>query len=594
MPNLAELLAQAKVLHGAGHLQQAEQLYRQVIASDADNVDAHYLLGAACLSLRRLDEAAASLRRALELSPNHADAHHHLGVTLAHRGCLDEAILSLQNATRLNPHSAEMSKNLRDLLMIRDTRLAIALIGQGKLEEAATCYRRVLELNPDVADTHNNLGTVFRKLGRHDEAVDCFRRALALNPDLVEANYNLGCHLADRDQPIEAVACFRRALAINPGYGPAHDRLGLVLQRQGRFDEAAVCHWRAIELMPDGAEGYNNLGTALAQQSKLEEAVESWRRAVELRPDHAAAHQNRAIALLLLGRFDQGWSEYEWRFGLKGRQEPSLPQPRWTGTPLGGQAILLRSEQGLGDTLQFVRYARLINERGGRVLLECQPPLIRLMASCAGVDQVIAKGNPLPDFDVHVPLLSLPLCFGTTLESIPATVPYLEPDATLVEQWRAELGEPEGLKIGIAWHGSTSNPFNRARSFPLAEFARIGRLDGVRLYSLQMGAGREQLASFSEGNPVIDLGDRLGDFENTAAILRNLDLVITCDSAPAHLAGALGVKVWVALAAVPDWRWMLERGDSPWYPTMRLFRQPRLGDWAGAFEAMEEELKRSG
>jgi hypothetical protein len=276
----------------------------------------------------------------------------------------------------------------------------------------------------------------------------------------------------------------------------------------------------------------------------------------------------------------------------------NFPQPQWDGSPLEGRTILIHAEQGLGDTIQFIRYAPLVKRRGGTVIVECQPVLSQLLAGCPGIDRLIAQGSPLPAFDVHVPLLSLPRIFGTTLADVPAEVPYLFADAALIERWRDELAGVPGVKIGIAWQGNTRFPADCMRSIPLTHFAPLAQVDGVRLFSLQKGPGREQLAATAAYLPVIDLADRLdekaGGFMDTAAVVKNLDLIITSDTAIAHLAGALGVPVWVGLALGADWRYLLGREDSPWYPTMRLFRQTRLGDWDGVFERIASELRANG
>ncbi len=314
---------------------------------------------------------------------------------------------------------------------------------------------------------------------------------------------------------------------------------------------------------------------------------------LQLDPNLADAHLNLAQGLLRSGNFAEGWAEYEWRWQRKGMAEAVLDQPRWTGSPLAGRAILLRSEQGFGDLLQFVRYADLLHRQGGTVIVESPPVLASLMRSCPGVDRVVVHGEPLGEFDVHVPLLSVPGILGTSPETIPAKVPYLWPMQESIERWHEELAAESRLKIGIAWQGNPANLMDAFRSIPLAQFAAIARMRGVQLYSLQSGAGREQLAEVIDDWPIVDFGDGLGDFQTPAAVMRNLDLVISCDSAPAHLAGALGVPVWLAITVVPDWRWMLNRQDSPWYPTMRLFRQTRLGDWGGVFQDIQHALTSS-
>jgi len=292
-----------------------------------------------------------------------------------------------------------------------------------------------------------------------------------------------------------------------------------------------------------------------------------------------------------MGDFEQGWAEYEWRFKCKESSIPAFRQPVWEGTPLDGRAILLYADHGLGDTLQFIRYAPLVRERGGRVILACQQSLARLGMSCPGIEQVIVEGTLLPEFEVYAPLMSLPRILGTTLDSVPAEVPYLTADESLVGQWSRELDPAGGFKIGIAWQGNPRYRRDRERSFRLAQLEPVARLADVRLFSLQKGVGTEQLGEVESRFAATDLGGRLADFMETAAVMRNLDLVITPDTSLAHLAGALGVPVWVALSFSPDWRWLADRLDSPWYPTMRLFRQRTRSDWNDVFERMASELE---
>ncbi len=327
----------------------------------------------------------------------------------------------------------------------------------------------------------------------------------------------------------------------------------------------------------------------LVRLNRFDEAALCYARAIELKPNYADAHMGKGLMALLRGKLVEAWPDYEWRRKLAGRSVP-WPNLCWTGDSLSGRTILLHSEQGHGDSLQFIRYAKLVKQQGGTVIVQCQKSLTRLFATCAGVDQVLAKGEPTPPFDVHASLMSLPAIFRTSLETIPADIPYLSAEPQLAAQWRDELAEEPALKVGIAWQGSPTSVADRARSFPLEHFAGVAAMRGVQLYILQNGTGREQLPEFAGRFPVVDAGPRLGDFYSTAALVCNLDLVITCDSAPAHLAGALGMPVWVALPFQPDWRWMLERTDSPWYPTLRLFRQEQPGDWHGVFRRIEQAL----
>jgi tetratricopeptide (TPR) repeat protein len=534
----------------------------------------------------------AQLQEGLRLapgSPEMVDAlrqtlamqHNQQAVEYAQRRQFDLAEACCRKAIELAPKLALLHGNLGRVLK-----------GQGKLDEAAESFRRAVALDDHIAEAHRNLGQISYKQKNFPEAAARFRRALELQPGLVEPWNELGAALVELGQFPEAEAALRRFVALRPAHAEGMNNLGTALGRQGNFADAADCFRRALELKPDYGEAYFNLGNALKEQNKLEEAVASFRRAVELVPEHVYAQLALGFSLLALGRMTEGWPHYEWRWKMPTMKDVPRHEPRWRGEDLRGRTILVDREQGYGDTLQFVRYAALLKERGARVIVECSQPAAALLKTCPAVDDVTIAGSPLPPFDFAVPLLSLPGILGTTLETIPATVPYLWPDAALVEHWRRELRGDGAFSVGIAWQGNPTHGADEFRSIPLACFEPVVRAAKARVYSLQMGAGREQLAAAAKDWPIGDLGDRLGDFHNTAAIVRNLDLVITCDSAPAHLAGALGVPVWVALAFSPDWRWMVDRDDSPWYPTMRLFRQPRPKDWGAVFAHIAEELRK--
>ncbi len=352
-----------------------------------------------------------------------------------------------------------------------------------------------------------------------------------------------------------------------------------------------ACFHQALRLCPEAADVHTNLGNALREQGRPAESLSCFQEAIRLKPDSIDAHWNRALAWLLLGDFENGWPEYEWRRQIKGFSIRSFPQPGWDGENLTGRTILLHAEQGLGDTLQFIRYASLVKERGGTVLFQCPPLLVRLLASCPGVDRLIPDGEALPPFDVQAPLLSLPAMFHTTLATVPGKVPYLFPEPDLVNGWREKLSHHRGFKIGIVWQGNPRYRSDRYRSLPLTNFAPLGRLTGVELFSLQKGSGPEQVRALGDPFRIVDLADQLDDFAQTAAVMKYLDLIVTADTAVAHLAGSLGVPVWVLLRFAPDWRWLLHRPDSPWYPTMRLFRQERRGDWQPVIQAVTEAVK---
>jgi tetratricopeptide (TPR) repeat protein len=579
MATISEALAVAVQHHQAGRLQAAERIYRQILAVEPNHAVAIHLLGVMASQLGRTAEAASCYRRAVELNPAFAEAHNNLGNALKEQGRPEEAMACYRRALELKPDFVEPYNNLGALLK-----------EQGKLDEAVACYRRALELRPDFPATHNNLGNALKDQDKLDEAVACYRRALELTPDFAEARYNLANALKDQDKLDEAVACYRRVLELKPDYAEAHNNLGNTLRDQGKPDEAAACARRALQWKPDLVEAHYNLGTALKDQGKLDEALACYHRALELKPDYTEAHLSRALTFFLAGDWQQGWSEYQWRWQTKDFIPRHFSQPLWNGEPLAGKTILLHAEQGLGDTIQFVRYAPIVRQCGATVIVECQQPLLGLLEGCPGMDRLIGKGDDLPAFDVHAPLLSVPGILKTTLENVAATIPYLFPKPALIEQWRQRLMGLAGIKIGIAWQGNPKYRGDRFRSIPLRDFAPLAQVPGVRLISLQKGLGTEQLAEVRNRFPVTELGSRLQDFMDTAAVIRSLDLVIACDTAVAHLAGALGADVWVALPLAPDWRWLLDRSDSPWYPTMRLFRQRERGNWQGVFEQIAKAL----
>jgi predicted O-linked N-acetylglucosamine transferase (SPINDLY family) len=444
------------------------------------------------------------------------------------------------------------------------------------------------------SEAWNEQGIKLIEQGRLHEALASFREAVHLRPDNAEALNNLGAALKLQEQFDEAIARYRKALQLKPDFPEAYSNLGNVLRLLGRPGEAVESFQHALRLKPNYAEAQNNLSNALKDQGMVNEALAGYERALELKPDYVEAHLDRAVTWLLLGDFEKGWTEFEWRWQYKDFPPRPFRQPRWDGAPLGGRRILLHAEQGLGDTIQFIRYAASVKERGGRVIVECQPPLLRLLAGCAGIDELIGQGAMLPTFDVHSPLFSLPYVFRTSMTTIPVKIPYLFADPGLTEQWRRELACVRDFKVGICWQGNPRHTWDRLRSISLGQFAPLARLDGVQLFSLQKGPGSEQIkeAVF----PITDLASRFdearGPFMDAAAVMKNLDLVISADTSVAHLAGALGVPVWIALPFLPDWRWLLEREDSPWYPTVRLFRQTNRGSWQEVFERIVAEVEK--
>ena len=460
----------------------------------------------------------------------------------------------------------------------------------GDLSGALRIYREVVEVEPTVVGAWQMISAIHQLEGRLDQAITGYEQVLRLDPDHFEALNNLGVALHSQGQIENALRCLRRALELKPDYADAHSNRGNALQEQGHLDSAEASYVQALQLKPAHFDALNNLGNTLRAQGKVSESVAAYERALQVKPDNPQVRMSRALCWLQMGDFERGWPEYEWRLKCKEFSIPAFRQPLWDGSPLEGRPILLYADHGLGDSIQFIRYAPLVKARGGRVIVACQQPLARIMATCPGVDQVVAEGSLLPEFAVYSPLMSLPGILGTSLASVPAEVPYLSADTALVENWHRELEQSGGFRIGIAWQGNPQYRRDHQRSYRLVQLEPLARVAGVRLFSLQKGFGTEQIDELDGRFAVRDLGSRFCDFMDSAAVMRNLDLVITLDSALAHLAGAVSVPIWVAIPVAADWRWLTEREDSPWYPTMRLFRQKRWGDWDEVFERMVVEL----
>jgi rfaE bifunctional protein nucleotidyltransferase chain/domain len=577
---LADLFGQAQKHHQARRFAEAEQLYRRVLGADEAHLGAWHHLGLVCLAQNKLAEAADAFRRVLAVSPENADALTQLGIILARQDQVLDAIAHFRQAIERHPQHAKAHNNL-----------GVALTQLGQRDEGFACYQEAVRLEPDYAEALFNLAVALAERGRAAEALVAYERALQVRPDYAEVHYNLGLLLVNERRAADGVVCLEQAVRLTPKHADAHNNLGLALAELGRFEESIASCDAALRLRPLDPKTHMNRGNSLAALGRVEEALACYDLALRLQPDYINARWNRSLALLGEGDYERGWGEYESRWQRPETKTRQLPRPRWDGGELQGKTIFLWCEQGVGDTFQFVRYAAQLKRRGATVWQECPAHLVPLLSTCPGIDRVFAERKPVPvEFDCHVPLMSLPFGCGTTLGIVPAETPYLSADAAEVEHWRRELGDG-GLKIGITWQGNPKHRWDRHRSFSVQRFRSLALLDGVQLYSLQKGTGTEQLAAVRF--PLTDLRPKLdergGGFEHTAAVIQALDLVVTCDSAVAHLAGALGKPVWTLLSALSDWRWLRNREDTPWYPTMQLFRQKKLGDWDEVFERVRRE-----
>jgi tetratricopeptide (TPR) repeat protein len=594
--------------------------YDQALAARPDHAEALFNRGLVLKELRRLDEALAAYDKALGVRPNRAEAFFNRGLALQELKRLDEALASYDQALALRPNYPEALNNcgtvlsalkrLDEALAACDKALLIrpdyveALNNRGnalqelsRVEEALAAYDQALALRPDYAEALYNRGNALKELARADEALIAYDQALALRPDYAEALNNRGLTLKELNRLDEALAAYDRALALRPDNVETLCSRGMVLQELKRLDEALAAYDQALALRPDYAEALNNRGTVLQELLRLDDALVAYDRALAVRPAYADARYNRALATLLIGDFPSGWSGYESRWDRAGAPERILttPFPIWTGGNVSGKKIVVYDEQGLGDVIQFSRYLGLLVALGAQVTLLVRPTLLGLMRTLDQAVRVLAIYPAGESFDYQCALLSLPLAFGTTMQSIPADTPYLRAELERTRKWKNRLGEP-GFKIGIAWQGNKTAKIDRGRSFALAQFLGVSQVPNVRLISLQRNEGVEQLLHLPRGMTIETLGDdydaATDAFLDAAAVMESLDLIISSDTSIAHLAGALGRPVWVALKYVPDWRWLLDRSGSPWYPTMRLFRQRLPDDWRGVFSEIEAALLR--
>ncbi len=570
------------LMRDEGNLEEAERCYAAALAARPQYNKAAIALANIQLRLKKLSAAESTYRLAMQADPKNADVRYWLGSLMQSQERLEEAAEMLQSAILLNPRHVEAQNNLGCIFRV-----------WGRLDQAEQCFRLALHEAPNLAQSLSNLGSVLHDRKEYDAAADLFRRAIAAQPDFVQAHNNLGTVLQDQRRYDEALACYRKALEIDPALAETQLNVGSALQMQGHLDEAIEMYHRSIETDPNVARTHYCLGAALHTLGRDDESLAAYAEALRQKPDYAEAHYNRSFVHLSRGDLATGWQGYEWRLKCKDYKGRKFNVPRWDGAPLENRTLLVHTEQGLGDTLHFIRYLKLLQRQGGLVHVEVPPALAPLLRA-SGFTGIIPGGSPLPRFDLEIPLLSLPMVMGTTLENVPAEVPYLAADPRLIKHWRGPLRKLPGLKVGINWQGNRDYAYDHFRSIPLIELAPLAEVANVTLISLQKGPGTEQLAEVVSRFDPITLGDAFdtttGPFMDTAAVISNLDLVITSDTAAAHLAGGLGVPVWLALAKSPEWRWLLEREDSPWYPTMRLFRQQQAGDWAGVLARMKQEL----
>ena len=615
--NINEAFALALQHHQAGNLRNAGTLYRQIIQASPCHSDALHLLGVisyqthnydmaveyikkaieansmvfayhnnlgnAYLAQKNLDKALACYKCALDLKSDYAEAHNNMGNALYEIGDMQEAEDHYKKALEINPEFLDSYTNLGNMALAR---------GEG--DTAVTYYAEALKLQPQNHEVLNNLGNAMRQKGLDDEAIKYYTRAIQFSPNYADAHNNLGNTYKDKGDFHSAEKCYKEALRIKPDFAEALNNMGTVKED---MDEAISFYLKAIELAPDFMEVYNNLGYTFTNKGMFAEAIKYYEKALALKPDYAEAHFGLGLLQLLIKNFKQGWKEFEWRFRLEDRARrvslPVLPQPRWEGGSIKGKTIYVYSEQGFGDTIQFVRYLPLLHAKGAQVLFKPQAELQELFVQ-NDLKATIINSDAKPDlinFDIHVPLLSIPHVLRTNFNNIPQRTKYLNADKEKAASFHQEYYGNDKFKIGLCWQGRPTHLNDKDRSLTLSSFIRFAEIPEVQLYSLQKGKRAEQLTVLPEKTKITDLGPALNDFSDTAAAIEGLDLVITVDTSVAHLSGALGKPTWILLPFTPDWRWFMDAEDSPWYESVRLFRQKRHGRWDEVLDSIWSSLQ---
>ncbi len=610
------LYAEAAGAYAAGDFAAAIPLYDRIIARDPDHAEAYYKRGNALRQVGQFTAALQSYEQAIERQPDFAHAWCNRGVIEQHLGRRDAALKSYERAIELDAADSLAHAN-RGLLLQELARWQEALVSYdaavvldptslqawfqrgnvlrylGDLAAAQDSYERALELQPDHAASLFNRGVVLERTGRPRDALASYSAAIAANPGFSAAHFNRAGVLKGLGELEAALEAYDRAIAARADYAEAHANRGVVLHEMRRFDAALASYEHAIAIDPDYAEAHFNRGTLHRQLAQAQEALACYERAIAIRPAYAEAHYERAGMLLTCGDYAQGWQEYEWRWQCANRaalgDERQFAVPLWLGQePIAGKRLLIHSEQGFGDTLQFCRFAKQLESLGAFVIIEVQAPLAGLLASLEGVAQLVVRGSALPACDYHCPIMSLGLALGITLENLPRSLRYLHADPSRVAAWQKRLGPRRRPRIGLAWSGNPRQNHDRYRSLPLAELIEFlpREFDYV---CLQKEVRSEDEVTL-KANPWISRPNI--DFSETAALCDCLDLVISVCTSIAHLSGALARPTWVLLSYNADWRWLLQREDSPWYPTVKLYRQPSFGDWRGVLGRLPGDLRK--
>lgn len=561
------------------------EAYHNLLRLKPDYPEAYFHLGTAYYNRGEFEAAADGFRQALRLKPDYAEAHYNLGVMMDMQKKPAAAIEYYGGALKIRPDYVEAHYNLGN-----------ALMAGGDPEAAEKSYRRALRLQPGHARALTSLGMALEEQGRTDAAIESYSRAIGIEGDYAVAHFNLGNILSKRGGFEEAIRYYGEAVKFATDFAEAYNNMGTALMKTGDLDAAIRNYKRVLSISPDHARACYNIGVCLEKQGLFDEATERYRQAIRIAPEYTEAHCNLGLLLMLKGALPEGMAEYQWRVLRPDWKEGNrFPEeiPLWKGLPFRGKTLLIRSEQGIGDTFQFVRYMPMIKALGGTVVFETNRYVSRLLKGFEGVDLILEHhdgggASLLPDY--QIPLLSLPGIFHTTLETIPSDTGYIRAEPEKIRNWGKML-TGAGFKIGLVWAGNPGHTNDKNRSCPLELFAPLLDIPSVEPYGLQKGEASVQAENLPCGLRLTNLGDGFEDFSDTAGVIANLDLVISVDTSVAHLAGAMGKPVWTLLPFSPDWRWLLHRKDSPWYPTMRLWRQQERGGWHSVFRKMGEALQ---
>jgi len=597
--NIKQSLQQAINHHQSGQLQDAKQIYCNILQIEPKHSDANHNLGLLLVQEAQPDAALVFFMAALESNPNSTQFWVSYIDTLIHVKQFDmaEKILKEGRANGLEGEvfdrletslASQVEYNHSHLLQTQIDSILTRYF-KGQTQEALNSLEILLINHPNESLLYNIRGSFFESLGQLDEAVNNFKQALKIKPGFMEAHYNLGNALQKSGQLNTAVKCYEQALAIEPGFADAHYNLGIAHQHLGQLESALMSYEQTLKIKPDFAEAHCNVGIILQDLGQVNGAITYYKQALKFNPDYIDARWNLSLAQLLTGSFKESWANYEWRWKTKVHEpERHYPKPFWNGSSLTDKTLFLYCEQGAGDAILFIRYVKVVSSSVTKIIVECPPSLYRLFSTIMEIDTLVTQGDNVPYFDFHAPLLSIPGILNTTLENIPANIPYFFSDNCTTASISAKQ---DILKIGIVWAGNPTQRDDKKRSVNLSWFSTIINIAGTQFYSLQVGDQSNDLKKGNVTSRIIDLGDLLGDYADTASIINQLDLVITVDTSVAHLAGAMGKPVWVLLSFSAYWVWLLNRHDSPWYPTARLFRQKELNNWESVFTEVNQALK---